>query len=68
MDTENSSKAMFIKYRRVRDHCRFIGKYSGAAHSISNLKCVRHQKKIPVVFHNGSAFDYHFLIRRNRRI
>ena len=45
MDTENSSKAIFIKYRRVRDHCRFIGKYSGAAHSISNLKCVRHQKK-----------------------
>ena len=29
---------MFVKYRRVRDHCHYTGKYRGAAHNISNLK------------------------------
>ena len=39
------------------------GKYRGAAHSSCNL---RHEipKEIPVVFHNGSTYDYHFIIKR----
>ena len=27
------------KYRRVRDHCHFTGKYRSVAHSICSLKC-----------------------------
>ena len=39
------------------------GKYRGAAHSICNLR-YKIPREIPVVFHNGSAYDYHFIIRQ----
>ena len=50
------------KYRQVRDHCHYTGKYRYAAHSICNLK---HSvpKQIPTVFHEGSNYDYHFIIK-----
>ena len=41
----------------------FTGKYRGAAHSIRNLR-YKIQKEIPVVFHNGSTYDYHFIIKQ----
>ena len=50
------------KYRTVRDHCHYTGEYRGAAHSICNLKLSLH-KKIPIAFHNGSNYDYHFIIK-----
>ena len=50
------------KYRKVRDHCRYTGEYNGAAHSICNLK-YSVTKRIPKVFHNGSNYDYHFVIK-----
>ena len=50
------------KYRKVRDHCHYIGECRGAAHSICNLK-YSVSKKIPIVFHNGSYYDYHFIIK-----
>ena len=51
-----------INYQKVRDHCHYTGKYRGETHSICNLKCkVPHE--IPVVFHNGSNYDYHFIIK-----
>ena len=34
----------YKKYRKVRDHCHYTGKYRGAAHSISNLKYSVHKK------------------------
>ena len=37
------------------------GKFRGASHSIYNLKYKR-PKEIPVAFHNGSTYDYHFII------
>ena len=37
-------------------------KYRGAAHDICNL-IYKIPKGIPVVFHNGSAYDYHFIIK-----
>ena len=47
---------------KVRDHCHYTEKYRGPAHNICNL---RHKKpkEIPVVFHNGSAYDYHVIIK-----
>ena len=47
------------KYHKVRDHCHYTGKYRGAAHDICNLR-YKAPKEIPVVFHNGSTYDYHF--------
>ena len=51
-----------INYRKVRDHCHYAGKYRGTAHSICNLKFNVPIEK-PVVFHNGSNYNYHFIIR-----
>ena len=51
-----------IHYWKVRDHCHYTGKYRGAAHSIYNLK-FSVPNEIPVVFHNSSNYDYHFIIK-----
>ena len=51
------------KNRKVRDHCHYTGEDRGAAHSICNLK-YRVPKKNPITFHNGSNYDYHFLIKK----
>ena len=56
--TDDSNK----KYHKVRDHCHYTGKYRGAAHGICNLR-YKILKEIPVVFHNGSTYDYHFIIK-----
>ena len=48
--------------RKVRDHCHYTGKYRGAAHSKCNLE-YKIVKVIPVLFHNGSVHDYHFIIK-----
>ena len=40
----------------------YTGKYRGAAHNICNLR-YKVPKEIPVVFHNGSTYDYHFIIK-----
>ena len=50
------------KYRKVKDHCHYTGKYRGAAHSLCNLK-YSVPKNISIVFHNGSNYDYHFIIK-----
>ena len=50
------------KHHKVRDHCHYTGKYRGAAHNICNLR-YKVPKEIPAVFHNGSTYDYHFIIK-----
>ena len=50
------------KNYKVRDHCYYKGKYRGAAHNICNLR-YKVAKEIPIVFHNGSTDDYHFIIK-----
>ena len=50
------------KYRKVRDSCHYAGKYRGAAHSICNWKYSA-PKKYPIVFHNGSSYDYDFIMK-----
>ena len=51
------------KYCKVRDHCHYTGRFRGAAHSICNLR-YKIPREIPVVFHNGSTYDYHFIIKQ----
>ena len=50
------------KHHKVRSHCHYTGKYRGAAHNICNLR-YKIPKEIPIVFHNGSTYDYHFIIK-----
>ena len=50
------------KQQKVRDHSHYTGKYKSAAHNICNLR-YKILKEIPVVFHNGSTYDYHFIIK-----
>ena len=50
------------KHHKVRDHCHYTGKYRGAAHNVCNLR-YKIPKEIPIVFHNGSTYDYHFIIK-----
>ena len=57
-NTDDSDK----KYHKVRGHCHYTGKYRDAAHDICNLR-YKIPKEIPVVFHNGSTYDYHFIIK-----
>ena len=56
-------KKEFSNDNKVRDLCHYTGKYRGAAHSNCNLN-YKISKEIPVVFHNGSTYDYHFIIKQ----
>ena len=55
------------KLRKVRDHCHFTRRYRGAAHNMCNLKLKR-DKSIPVLFHNGTGYDFHLFMRDLGRI
>ena len=44
------------------DHSLYTGKYQLTAHDICNLK-YKTPKEIPVVFHNGSTYNFHFIIK-----
>ena len=50
------------KYFKVKDHCHYTGKHRGAAHNAYNLR-YKTSKEISVVFHNGSTYNYHFIIK-----
>ena len=50
------------KYYEIKDHCYYTGRYLGAAHVVCSRKC-KIPKEIPVVFHNGSTYDDHFIIK-----
>ena len=47
---------------KVREHNHLSGKYRGAACQSCNTKEGKATKLIPVFFHNGSNYDFHFLI------
>ena len=57
-NTDDSDK----NHYKVKDHCHYSGKYRGAANNICNLR-YKIAKEIPIVFHNGSTYDYHFIIK-----
>jgi len=49
--------------QKVRDHCHFTGKFTGAAHSKCNLQ-YRRPKYIPIIFHGMSNYDSHLFIKK----
>ena len=51
------------KHDKVKDHCHYTGGFRGVVHNICNLT-YRIPKEIPIVFHNGSTYDYHFIIQK----
>ena len=51
-------------YQKVRNHCHNTGKFIDAAHSIYNLR-YKVQREIPAKIHNGSKYDYHFIIKES---
>ena len=51
------------KYHKVKDHCHYTEKCRAAAHDICNLR-YKIPKEILIVFHNGSTYDYHFMIKK----
>ena len=55
-------KNKFKLYQKVRDHCHYTGKFRRAAHSICNLR-YKVQREIPIIIHNGSKYDYPFIIK-----
>ena len=56
------------KYKKVRDHCHFTGKYRGCAHSICNLNLCNRYFKIPVFFHNMKNYDGHLIIQNAEKL
>ena len=50
-------------YQKVTDHCHYTDKYGGATYGICNLR-FNVLSEILVVFHNGSNYDYHFIIKK----
>jgi len=51
------------KHMKVRDHDHLTGEFRGAAHEDCNIKLNYKNYKIPVFFHNGSGFDFHFIFK-----
>ena len=60
---DENKKSGYALYHKVKDHCHYTGQFRGVAHNICYLR-QKLPKKIPVVFHNGSTYDYHFIIKQ----
>ncbi|XP_022777982.1 uncharacterized protein LOC111319486 [Stylophora pistillata] len=50
------------RYKKVRDHCHYTGKFRGAAYNSCNLR-FRRPKFTPVIFHNLANYDAHLFVR-----
>ena len=65
---ENQKRCYICKNRftkdnkRVKDHCHFTGRYGGATRNKCNMN-FKITKDFPVVFHKGSIYDNHFIIK-----
>ena len=58
---------MIKKNCKVKGHCHYSGKDRNAAHSICNWK-YSIAAKIPVLFHNGSNYDYFFMKKLEKTV
>ena len=61
--TDENDKNTFKRYLKAKDHCHNTGTFRGAVRSIWNLR-YKTPNEIPVVFHNGSTYDNHFIINQ----
>ena len=59
---DENDKSKFKLNHKVKHHCHYTGKFRGGVH-ICN-EDIKYQKEIPVVFHNGSTYDYYFIIKQ----
>lgn len=55
-------KKEFSGLPKNRDHDHFTGRFLGASCTPCNLSR-RRQRRIPIFLHNGSKYDFHFIIR-----
>ena len=60
--TSQNTNICYICKAELEDKHAKDKKYRGAEHSTCNLKCSV-PKKIYIVFHNRSNYDYHFIIK-----
>ena len=56
----NKQKICYICKKEFSNNAK--KNYRGAAHNICNLR-YKVSKEIPIVFHNGSIYDYYFIIK-----
>ena len=69
VDYEEAQKCYMCKHSfsendsiKCRDHDHYTGQYLGAACQMCNL--LRQQlKELPIFLHNGSKYDFHFIIK-----
>ena len=61
--TNKNDENEFKLNHKVRDHCHYTGKFRRAAHNICNLR-YKIPREISVVFHSGSTYDYHVIIKQ----
>ena len=54
--------AKYKNYWKVRDHCHFSGKHSGATQNICNQR-FNMSNELSVDFHNGAHCDNNFIKR-----
>ena len=51
------------KFCKVRNHCHYPGKYRGPSQMhFKSLNTLLYPIQIPIVFLNGSNYDYHFIM------
>ena len=60
---DKNKESEFKRQKKVRNHCHYPGTFRGAAHSICSLR-YKLPKEICIVFHNGSTYDYHFIVKQ----
>lgn len=56
-------KPILPNQETARDHDHFTGQFRGATHKACNLNYNLANYKIPVVFHSGKTYDFHYIIK-----